>query len=170
MIKKIKTEKFEGLAVLVPDDAINFIFSVDHTGKYLNWDDGLFDEEGFAEGGELFLTNDSRNKFKIVGKSTELTEEQCAEIVSIGMDYYEPAYKNYVAEADSLFKYPFDTAKESFASLMESIGCYAVNPYGEKEPEDISDLGAFTQMMRQKWVKWQEAQKQTGIWVILKKL
>lgn len=130
MIKEIKTEKFEGLALLVPDNTynhqleyvkysdgkeyfmLNYNFGKNHIGGFVLWYKDFGGRKKYPKEGELFL----------LGKSTELTEEQCAVIVCIGMDYYEPAYKNYAADNDAIFKYPFDTAKESFNSLMQSTG------------------------------------------------
>ena len=67
-------------------------------------------------------------------------------------------YVNYNT-APFLTKHYFKNADASFRSLLQSKGIHFVNPYGEKEPEDIPDLGAFTQAQRQRWKMWKKAEQ-----------
>lgn len=63
-----------------------------------------------------------------------------------------------------------ETATESGLSLLRANECYAVNPYGRDEPEGIKHIGVFAQLMRQKHKLWNEAQQNTGKWILLRKL
>jgi len=173
MMKEIKTEKFEGIAVFVGNDYYDFaikksefLYPGQNVLTYKSpviWD--KYQKEGWS------WETKCESGMEILGKSTELTEEQCANIIpslvpgnvlkSIGVSVLYPMFNS---DRKSL------NAKTAFASLMQSIGAYSVNPYGEKEPEDISDLGAFTQMMRQKWKNWKQAQANTGTWLILRRV
>jgi len=47
----------------------------------------------------------------------------------------------------------------AFESYVRAAGWYWENPYGRTEPEDVSDLGFFTQMLREKHKKWKVAQE-----------
>ena len=124
-IKEIKTEKFEGLAVLVPDGtanyelkyykysdgkeyhSINYSFSERHTGGFLLWYKDFGGRKNYPKEGELVL----------LGKATELTEEQCTEIVDKGQSYgYYDYYSEFVAGLTF-----WDKASLSFASLMRSL-------------------------------------------------
>lgn len=178
MIKQINTYKFEGLAVLVPDDADKICIS--HNAAWYNLSYRLPGAKPMPFGWTHNQLPDC--KWEILGKATELTEEQCAEIAHIGMDYHEPAYKNYISESDAIFKYPFGTAKESFSSFMDSIECYSINPYSDpkeryrcRDCADSDGLCCNEDMIKYcdphiHLEKYNEAQKNTGTWLILKKL
>lgn len=111
---------------------------------------------------------------KLVGILSDLTEEQFAECV----DWYDYsheddltalyAFKDYVngiKEANDYWdEYPFDAAKESFYSLLESENVYTENPHG-KEPEYvITQYGVLPEGYKRfenDHNKWQEAQSRT---------
>ena len=104
MIKEIKTEKFEGLAVLVPDGAY------DYRIMYHN----LFGYRLPGEGNRCF-TLPVGNDYQIIGKATELTEEQCQRIMplpAISAKYGDP--------------YQYCPAKDSFNTLLYELGCYVL--------------------------------------------
>jgi len=99
-----------------------------------------------------------KQNYTDIGIYPELTEEQCEELVwsfrpGLGVVHL---YKNYVGH-DGLLK----TAKESFASLMHSIGCYSENPY--THPSKLSPIG-----YNKKKAKWKEAQSKLAKYLILK--
>jgi hypothetical protein len=181
MIKEIKTEKFEGLAVLVPNGSHNFGIAVDSKGKYLQFFIGEYDEDGDDLGGELKVTDDPRMKLKILGKATQLTEEQCAEIAPyecpnqwceggyIDQGYNEKWRCDYCQEEED----KENPNIERFASLMQSLGCYSLNPYGEK-PEFVFDnygkSPAEFNRFELDMFKWQLAQANTGTWLIIGKI
>jgi len=169
MIKEIKTEKFEGLAVLVPDDAEDFDRECvsDEDFFQLNYLMINNDEESGFHGEPTVYSIDMPCNFEIIGKSTELTEEQCADIVglSFGVNNIYKSYEDITA---------VDTAKESFASLMQSIGAYSVNPYPKPDINSekyvpISDDAKDTLFMND-WDQWETAQEHTGTWLILKRI
>jgi len=154
MIKEIKTDKFEGLALLVPDNTSNY---------------RLMDSVSLFSGDSSICKLPYR--CKILGKSTELTEEQCAEIVEMfSMEKRINGKKTYVSYNSMGLHL---TAKESFESLMQSLQCYSVNPYGENKPfysgqSDYDD--PYGNKGRKEHEQWQQAQANTGTWVILKKI
>jgi hypothetical protein len=105
--------------------------------------------------------------WKIIGLHSSdkpLSEEQCRLMI----DDCHFAYPDFTIEALNGDNICLKSASESLESWMRKQEIYTMNPYGEKEPEDISDLGAFTQFMRQKWVKWKDAEKRTGSWIFLR--
>lgn len=67
-----------------------------------------------------------QGNWQLVGLSDEITEEQASTVID------EPSlfvYVDYTAKVDFGMKRKFDTALESFKSLMQSLGCegnYAV--------------------------------------------
>lgn len=167
MIKHINTGIAELIAVKVPDDAIpievnqcTFYFEVglgdNTTIKYMALPDG---------------------DWNILGIAHELTEDVWDTLIKNDGGYLfdnDPNFYNSYPDFE-LLDHPFDsasfrTATESGLSLLEANEVYAVNPYGEDEPEDIEHLGAFTQMMRQRHREWKKCQQTTGKWVLLKKI
>lgn len=144
MIKEIKTAKFSGLAVLVPDDYYELRISLKKT-------DHLIYRQG------EFYSNWIQLPFacELLGKSTELREEQCYDIVEAWV----------IVEAWLSYTTLSFTFKEIIPKFMHSIGCYSVNPFGEKPTETFNHPDwEFTR------AKWEEAQANTGIWLVLKKL
>lgn len=168
MIKEIKTEKFQGLALLVPDGSHNFSTAVDSTGKYLQFFIGQYDDDGDDLGGELKLTENPYLKLKILGKATELTEEQCMLIVPENLNgYREECYPDFTPSTNDL-SCAYVNAKLSFASLMQSLGCYSLNPVNKPNPcGNGVDFIEYDPV----WVKeYDTAQANTGTWLILQKL
>lgn len=168
MIKEIKTDRFEGLAVLVPDDAYAFTNELaSHQIDYIQ--DTEFNEGFLNMSSCILLKNYWNHPLQIIGKATELTEEQCAEIVDNEEDFdpddmdlcgddYEPniIYKNYGRKRKNVREFTFNKATDSLLSLMQSLECYSVNPYGDR----AFNSGAG---------KWQEAQANVCTWIILRK-
>jgi len=120
--------------------------------------DVTIDKEGihfyFLNGGKDFI----KGNYHSICKSSELTEDVAKGLVGIGS--YANTFKNYITN-DSHKSNQKQTSLESFISAIEAKGHYwGENPYGE-EPQDISDLGEFTVMMRKKHQAWQEAESRT---------
>jgi hypothetical protein len=170
MIKEIKTEKFSGLAVLVPDETTN------HELRYVKYSDGkeyyslnyqFGRNSSYTHGGFLLWYKDfggrknypKEGELHIIGIATQLTEEQCTEIVSLFSSPYLGG-KKYVSYHNMNL---YESAKDSFASLMQSLGCYSVNPY--THPSKLSPIGYNKNKQ-----KWQEAQANTGTWLIIQKI
>lgn len=107
-IKQIKTEKFEGLAVLVPDGNEYWIDS--KITKFIH----IGHIEGDAYTIELpFVCH-------YIAESTDLTEERCTDIV----DRKNWGYRHYWNDNGFVprgFNHVYRHAKESFASLMQSL-------------------------------------------------
>lgn len=108
-------------------------------------------------------------KFKILGTVTSDAIDFDV-IPNIQRTYYphpvEKRYKDYLNSNGIPLK-----AIESFRSLLTANDALFENPYGEHEPEDIPDLGAFTQAQRERWKQWQTAQsKVNSKYVILEKV
>lgn len=156
MIKEVKTEKFEGLAVLVPDDAHTFF--IHPLMCILGWTDG---------NGSNF-SNLEYLKCEILGKATELTEEQCAEIIN--SDEWPMTVKGFLYWPDfnNIDDQVTETAKEAFETLTESMECYYENPIAP--PIERLQYGGGYAMRQSEVDEYEKAQKQTGTWLILKKL
>jgi hypothetical protein len=167
MIKEIKTETFEGLAVLVPDDARNFDIGR-WAGRRLIFNQGKYEVDNMKTG-SIELSLDS--EYEILGKATELTEEQCEDISPyecpnqwceggyIDQGYNEKWICDYCQEEED----KESPNIERFASLLQSLGCYAVNPYGDK-PSILNNDVWYSEE------QWQEAQANTGTWLIIGKI
>lgn len=98
--------------------------------------------------------------WRLLGIATDIPEEVWKGIVhkqSTFGDYY------YVSNGKS-----FETATEAAMSFLEANEVYSVNPLGD-EPKDRPDLGLYTKIIREKHMMWQQAEANTGTWVILAK-
>jgi hypothetical protein len=159
MIKHIKTEKFEGLAVLVPDDARNFDIGR-WAGRRLIFNQGKCEVDNMKTGSiELGLDSE----YEILGKANELTEEQRRSIVSFEydnllFDCIGELFRNYLNHSD-----PVLDSVQAFNSLMESLECYSFNPY--THPSKLSPIGYNKNKQ-----KWKEAQANIGTWLIIGKI
>lgn len=115
MIQEIKTSKFDGFGVLVPDDAHSFeiITNVVEGGKHIC----------FLRGNPDYECNYTANlpdagQYKVIGIQTEMTEEQAKDIVD-SFDLFggiNVGYSNYTQNEPVL-----DTSLESFNSLMQKL-------------------------------------------------
>lgn len=97
---------------------------------------------------------------------SELTESKCKRIVE---DIFGKSYKNYFdpnPENKYAPTFDFDTATESFKSLMKKIEIYTVNPFQKPNANDYSDdFGNYEHDLSQ----WKAANKRTAKdWLILK--
>jgi len=136
MIKEIKTEKFKGVAVLLPDGTIkqellyhkysdgkeyhliNYSFSEWRTGGFILWYKDFGGRKNYPKKYEL----------QLIGVVSVLTEEQCADIVESFIDSEIDygacrieetfAFQDYTDDENA-----FDSAKESFQSLIQSLEC-----------------------------------------------
>lgn len=97
---------------------------------------------------------------------SKLNEGMCKIIVEGLFDksfknYYDPNPNNTYAPT-----FDFDTAKESFDSLMKKVGIYTVNPFKKPNPNDYNDdFGNYDHDLAQ----WKAAEKRTASdWLILK--
>lgn len=95
-------------------------------------------------------------KMQLIGKLTDITEEQFKEWVEstvcyIGSSEHTECYYNYHKGS------PFSTAKESFFSYLESQGFYFSNPLGKKPdgtPILFSQRNGALELL-----EWQEAEE-----------
>jgi hypothetical protein len=87
---------------------------------------------------------------EIVGISDQLTEEQAREVMPQMQDS----------------GYPFEKqeATETLADFMQANGCYSVNPYGEMPVNKDFYWGYLADLEQ-----WQQAEANTGTWLILVK-
>jgi len=166
MIKEIKTEKFEGIAVLVPDGGywptlkyvkysdgkeyhmVDYYFGPNHTGGFILWYKDFGGRKKYPE----------KDGLKVIGISSDIMEEECAEIVKDWIGYYPICY----------------SSKEIFIKKLESLGCYSVNPFPKPDINaekytPISDDVKDTLFMND-WDQWENAQEHTGTWLILRKV
>ena len=114
-MKEIQTKSGKILCVEVPDDAysIRFIPTGDLVYKVK--------DEPYQS-----LTNVMKGRVsitcKLIGKLSELTDKDCEEFVEFNYPFdgqYDKVFRNYLKLARN---YLFNSAKESFISLLQSEG------------------------------------------------
>lgn len=100
-----------------------------------------------------------KGNWQLIGLSDEITERELADIMPSALG----SYLDFIADM-----WLFDTALESFKSLMQSLGC-EVNPYGVTAKPIKKDLsGEFDD---NGWLsRWQEAQSKVGRYAVLKEI
>lgn len=106
MMQEFKTSKGEFIGVLINPSLTKFDIKYSYLRGYDKF--GIYDTVKLTDGFD----------YKIIGIQTEITEEQAKEIVddiSIGL------YVDYLTEVDFGKKRRFDTALESFNSLMQKL-------------------------------------------------
>ena len=139
-MKEIKTNGITILLVEVPEDAREFKI-----------ENGLLlFKADFIPFGIVILP---QGQYQILGKSTELSEEQMKEILPI----YEGAirgYRIYTQRPDLLTK----DIRESYLSLLEANGIVDRNPF------DKSGMTFSSEYQN----KWQEAQSKVKHYLVLK--
>jgi hypothetical protein len=181
MIKEIKTEKFEGLAMLMPNWFVSAFANMGYLVVQVQNEKTFMGEDQMFPPDRLQRALDRVNKlpenitlpaiklpdgdFKILGKATQLTEEQCEEVIPDPMIRKPDNRKGFMIDIMDTEIYP--TAKEAFSAFLDSLGCYSVNPY--KKPAD-DDYSFYTDRNISIQEEWQEAQANTGTWLILQKL
>jgi hypothetical protein len=177
MIKEIKTEKFEGLAVLVPDGFKGGVANMNYLIGYVDNPKTMIHEKHFNSPYAIQKQLDRVGKlpefialpaiklphgeYMIVGKSSELTEDQC----------------EFIARQNPLM--PVQTFKQRFNALMHSMECYSINPLGKKPERMVPFMGRghYTENQMDRIERfnielriWEEAEKKTGTWLILQKI
>lgn len=108
-------------------------------------------------------------EWQILGISTELTEEQCKPLFKhkdgYGLSFELPKPNNRAG---------YFTALAAMEVLLEANQCFSKNPYGEKPKREdfnsMSDKLYADNIFDWKLNKWQQAQQNTGTWLILRKL
>lgn len=75
----------------------------------------------------MVLTTDAvipfyRNDWVIIGRISELTDEDCEEFVENDGDSYGAWYRKYDSELDNKPPYSLESAKESFMSRIKYVG------------------------------------------------
>ncbi len=137
----IKTNGITILLVEVPEDATRFV---------TDWKFLIVDI--FSPTQKMIPIPEGQ--YQILGKSTELSEEQMKEILPI----YEGAirgYRIYTQRPDLLTK----DIQESYLSLLEANGIVDRNPISDEQ----KNVDRFWQ------VEWQEAQSKVKHYLVLKK-
>lgn len=156
-MKYIKTNRVTILLIKVPDDAERFSFGFNDDTRlyyYLKSSHNSFDHR------HIKLPS---GQYQILGKSTELSEEQkeeiCEQVSSFGKMYW----KNYLLPMS--FTDGF-TVQESYLSLLEANGIIDRN--NSAHPSDImpQSLLHYEQIKQ----KWQEAQSKVKHYLVLEKL
>lgn len=108
---------------------------------------------------------------KLLGTLDQITEEiwqTLIEMQLVDARFGGLKYPNFNLKSKPHLS--FDTATESAISFLEANEVYSVNPLGKKPPvhEDIlafASLNEFDCAVQ----KWQQAQSNTGTWIILMK-
>lgn len=179
-IQEFKTSKGEFASILLPDLFVNAIISmgylickVHNTGNWISTDD----IENPIKCIEYIQKHKPEKDYKDVaiklptgewvkiGVQTEITEEQAKDIVpceliggigGIGMQWLYPDYTASMNDG-------FESALESFNSLMQSLEMYSENPY--THPSKLYTIGYNKNKQL-----WKEAQSRTGKWLIIQKI
>lgn len=153
------------LFVGVEKEADDFILN----HKTLFYD--INDLEDFPNHNDIYLPE---GNWQILGTITEsevsFDVEPFVELVAEASTDYK-LYCNHLYDGKtSHWDSVTDCKETAFRSLMQSIGAYLVNPYGEKEPTVWDYLGEITLNMRKSWTDWQRTQQTTSPkWVLLTK-
>lgn len=159
-IKLINTGKCNILAMMVPEGAKAWINP--YIKEYLH--------VGHIHGDAHSLPLPEGN-WQILGISTELTEEEWTNLLPIEVTNIQGFIcGDYIDYLDRNNYY--ETAKESGLSLLEANQCFSVNPYGKEAPI-VSDPDPHSQYygaQMDELYRWQQAQENTGKWLILNKL
>jgi len=180
MIKEIKTEKFEGLAVLVPDDYAGSMANMGYLVVMVTNPATLIHEKHFNSPYAIRKQLDRVSKlpdfvslpaiklpdgdYKILGKATDMTEEQCAEIVEVKK---AGLFIDYMTEKPKYHLRYYDSAKESFASLMQVNECYRKNPFEAVFTNNTVFGNRIAECSKDAYIT---ADRSTGTWLILQKL
>lgn len=138
-IKPFTTSKGEFLAVLLPDDGIVPNMTLNSLKKTIL----SYWDKSLKDAAHIELP---KGKYSIIGLQSEINEEQARKIMM-----------------------PYFTALQEFNSLIQSIECYTVNPYGEDIPYNAVFDAIDVANLQAKITLWQQAQQNTGNWLILKK-
>lgn len=171
-IKQINTGVAELLAILLPEGAYDFTVMYGSIFSYR-----ISKKENRCQ-------TLSPGNWTPLGIDTELTEEQCREVMPLAEN--SSRFQRYMSNESFNSHIGYidegcDTAKEAFASLMQSNGCYSVNPYGE-EPNHLDykfekfkgELHFKSErdknMYCDKWEQWKQAEENTGPHLILKNI
>lgn len=165
-MKEIKTNGITILFVEVPEDGKDFYINNVGCIRYSvgGWSKCIEPEEM-----GVYLNKD---EYEILGKSTELSEEQMKEIVDVDKeasywdDEHEEYYVNYNINGKS-DRYVFSSVQKSYLSLLEANGIVDRNPLGDIAPEyDVSksDGGAY------KFLDWKKAQSKVKHYLVLKRI
>lgn len=150
-VKEFKTSKGEFVGRKVPNDATKFKIS---SLGYL-----CYKTTVSGKWNVLSQPNEIYNSYKIIGAANEITEEKAKEVIIEPVKRYIGVmtvfgYKSYLNVLDL-----FETALESFHSLIQANQMYKENPRGEIQ---LYNDTVFNQ--------WIEAEENTGNWLILKKV
>lgn len=154
-IKQINTGVAELLALKVPEGATRFFVHPFMSILGFTKEDG---SSGFIE-----FDQPLTGPWELLGNYTELTEEQCREVVITN------ARGCFLTKSDAFDDYTnsdsfCDTAKEAFASLMQANACYSENPYKYGKPSIVNHDLWYSEE------QWQQAEANTGTWLILRKI
>lgn len=159
MTQEIKTEKFEGLLVKVPEaDAYGFRISY---GSYvvLSWKHKSKSSDSYR------ITDNTSEKWKIIGNPFELSEEECISI--LGDQHYNEVLGYYLPVFGYWgYKY-YKTAIEALNTLLKSLQVYKENPYGNLFMRD-EDAGSYKET--ELYPRWKIAQERTGSWILIQKI
>jgi len=164
MTQEIKTEKFEGLLVKVPDDTIRSTVYMGYLiHKCHNFENGITDEQ-LADYSKLtkYLKNHNPEKdykevavklpdgqWKLIGNPFELREDQVLQII--------PRMK------DSGYPFEIEDWDESWLNTLDMLKVYEVNPY--THPSKLSPVGYNKNKQL-----WKDAQERTANWVLIQKI
>lgn len=164
LIVPFSTAKCEGSFVKLPDGA-GFIKVVN--GNNLSYDPNM--DAAYGSWASITLPEGS---WQLIGAVKDLTEQQAQSMIGNIPDWKALIYRNYTAPAKDyrdIVESSFDTALESFFSLMESLQVYSVNPI-EKPVFEAQFVGHMAQKdysFLQKMKQWKEVEDRTGNWIVL---
>lgn len=152
-------EKAKILVIELPEDLDRFIMAY---GNCIGW----LDKEGMCCT-EQPLGEDSDESLELIGKLSELTEDQAREIVDSWQRYFpeqHTVYRNYeypieydhIKGMEQRWSHPFGKSVESFLSKLRADGCQTENV---PEPDKCGCYGPCG--LKCDYADWQEANDRT---------
>jgi len=156
-MKEFKTSKGEFLAVLLPDDA----YDIDLINNELYFRSDFGDFKGVRK----FRQLDIEGNYEIITLLSEATEEKVKEMVEELRVWDGYLYHDYLMIKNFKSYFIFKTALESVNSLMQANEIFSKNPLG-KGPK----CGCMGHSGNCNGCdEFEQAQENTGNWLILKK-
>lgn len=152
-------ERVTLLAVKVPDGAYNFEVTNSPDGSLSMLE--FYSDEAWDQYIDL-----PKGNWQLLGTPDQITEDVWSGIVEARWDYY----KNYLTPKDgnvgNYNRLVCKTATESAISFLEANEVYAINPYGER-PDGLDPMTWESESYEKDLELWQQAEDNTGTWVIL---
>jgi len=184
MTQEIKTEKFEGLLVKVPEATIRSTVYMGYLiHKCHNIENGVTDEQlnDYSKLTKYLKTHKPEKDYKesaiklpsgqwkLIGNPFEWSDYQWKDIVDIAKSGgFIDCFKDYEKEG-----YMFGLPLQSGLSLLKSLQVHKENPYGSMPEFVFKNYGKSPiefSRFELDMCEWQAAEERTGNWVLIQKI